>query len=69
MWFDNMLEQIRASPLFSIRRALFTYSLALLISLSDMWVIHILGISTPEDLLSQTFVHGTVFYLGFSSRY
>ena len=61
-----MLEQIQASPLFSIRRAVFTYLLAFLISLSDMWLIHVLGINTPEELLIQTLIHGTGFYLGYT---
>jgi hypothetical protein len=61
-----MLEQIQASPLFSIRRAIFTYLLAFLISLSDMWLIHILEINTPEELLAQTLIHGTGFYLGYT---
>jgi len=61
-----MLEQIQTSPLFSIRRAVFTYLLAFLISLSDMWLIHILNINTPEELLTQTLIHGTGFYLGYT---
>ncbi|WP_227378330.1 hypothetical protein [Haladaptatus halobius] len=61
-----MLEQLRASPLLSIRRAVFTYALAFLISLSDMWFIHFLGIITPEELLIQTGIHGTGFYLGYT---
>lgn len=61
-----MIGQIRASPLFSIRRALFTYSLAFLISLSDMWLIHVLGINTLEELLTETLIHGTGFYLGYT---
>ncbi|QDX39484.1 hypothetical protein [Salarchaeum sp. JOR-1] len=61
-----MLEQIQTSPLFSIRRAVFTYLLAFLISLSDMWLIHAVGIDTPEELLTQTLIHGTGFYLGYT---
>ncbi len=61
-----MFEDIRANFLFSLRRAVFGYSLALLVSLSDMWLIHALGISTPDDLLTQTLVHGTGLYLGFT---
>lgn len=59
-----MIERLQASPLISIRRAVFTYSLAFLISLSDMWLTHIIGINTPEELLTQTLIHGTGFYLG-----
>ena len=61
-----MLERTQSSPLFSIRRAVFTYSLAFLISLSDMWLIHLLGINTPEELLTQTLIHGTGFYLAYT---
>lgn len=61
-----MLGQLQASPLFSIRRAVFTYALAFLISVSDMWLIHILGINTPAELLTQTLIHGTGFYLGYT---
>ena len=59
-----MIERLLTSPLLSIHRAVFTYSLAFLISLSDMWLTHIIGISTPEELLTQTLIHGTGFYLG-----
>jgi|AntDeeMinimDraft_5_1070356.scaffolds.fasta_scaffold14354_2 hypothetical protein len=61
-----MLEQLQASSFFSIHRIVFTYSLAFLISLSDMWLTHIIGISTPEELLTHTLIHGTGFYLGFT---
>lgn len=61
-----MFEKRHPSPLFSIRRAVFTYSLAFLISLSDMWLIHLLGINTLEELLTQTLIHGTGFYLGYT---
>ncbi|SER12874.1 hypothetical protein SAMN04489841_3024 [Natrinema salaciae] len=61
-----MLEQMQASALFSIRRAVFTYCLAFLISFSDRWLIQVLGINTPEELLIQTLVHGTGFYLGYT---
>lgn len=57
---------MRASPLLSIRRAAVTYCLAFLISLSDMWLIHLLEINTPEELLTQTVIHGTGFYLGYT---
>lgn len=61
-----MFEQVRASPLFSIRRAVFTYALAFLISLSDMWFLRLLEINTPEELMTQTLIHGTGFYLGYT---
>lgn len=31
-----------------------------------MWIIHGLGINTPEELLTQTLIHGTGLYLGFT---
>lgn len=61
-----MIEQMQASPLFRVRRAVFTYTLAFLISLSDMWFIQMVGINTPEELLTQTVIHGTGFYLGYT---
>ena len=61
-----MFEQIWAGPLFSIRRAIFTYSLAFLMFINDMYLIHVLDIDTPEELLIQTLIHGTGAYLGFT---
>ena len=31
-----------------------------------MRLIHVLGIDTPEELLIQTLIHGTGFYLGYA---
>jgi len=31
-----------------------------------MWVIHFSGINTLEELLIQTLIHGTGFYLGYT---
>lgn len=61
-----MLKQLRSSPLLSIHRAIFTYCLAFLIAMSDMWVIHLPGINTSTELLTQTLIHGTGFYLGYT---
>ncbi|MFC4989119.1 hypothetical protein ACFPFO_15355 [Saliphagus infecundisoli] len=58
-----MVVNLQESRLVSIRRAVLTYSVAFLISLSDMWLTHIIGISTPEELLTETLIHGTGFYL------
>ena len=59
-----MIERLQSSPLLSIRRAVFTYPLAFLTSLSDLWLTHIIGISTAKEHLTQTLIHGTGFYLG-----
>ena len=61
-----MFERAQESPLFSVRRAVFTYALAFLISLSDMWLVHVSGVNMPEELVVQTFIHGTGFYLGYT---
>ncbi|AWB28339.1 hypothetical protein [Halococcoides cellulosivorans] len=58
-----MIEQLRTSPLLSVRRAVAASILALLINLSHMWVTHIIEISTPEELLAETLIHGTGLYL------
>lgn len=61
-----MLERMQASILFSVPRALVTYSIAFFISLTDVLFIHLVGINTPEELLIQTLIHGTGFYLGYT---
>lgn len=61
-----MVEKIQSSPLFSARRAIFIYAFAFLIALVDMYLIHLKDINTPEELLIQTLIHGTGFYLAFT---
>ncbi|MFC6723268.1 hypothetical protein ACFQE1_02435 [Halobium palmae] len=62
----SMIERMQSSPLLSVRRLLFTYGVAFLISLSDMFLIQFLGINTATELMTQTLIHGTGFYLGFT---
>ena len=57
---------VRTSPLFSLRRALFTYGLALLFVTVDASFVHLLGASAPAEIAAETLVHGTGFYLGFT---
>lgn len=58
-----MIEKTQSSPLFSVRRAIFTYAFAFIISLVDMYLIHLKDINTTEELLIQTLISGTGFYL------
>jgi hypothetical protein len=62
----HVRERIQSSRLLSLRRAVFAYAIAVLIALSDMWLVQLFGIRTPEELLVQTLVHGTGFYLGYT---
>lgn len=57
---------MQASPLLSLRRAAATYFIAFFVSLTDKWFIHIVGINTLEELLIQTLIHGTGFYIGYT---
>lgn len=61
-----MIEKIQSSPLFNVRRAILTYALAFVFSLVDIYLIHLQDINTPEELLIETLIHGTGFYLAFT---
>lgn len=61
-----MLEQLRSSPLFSVRRLVITFVIAFLITLVDMLVIHLLGVETLSDLATETFIHGLGLYGAFT---
>lgn len=60
------LEQMRASPLFSVWRLVAVLFVAITASLFDMFYLHIIGIETVSELASQTVIHTIGLYGGFT---
>lgn len=58
-----MIAQLRASPLFGLRRLLVAFVGAFVLCLFDMFFINLFGIATVLDLLEETLIHGLGFYL------
>lgn len=64
--YRNMATENRLDSLFSLRRAILTFSLAFLVILSDMLIIHISGITTLQGLIEQTIILGLGLYLAYT---
>lgn len=62
----DAIERMRSSPLFSARRLVVVVFIALIITLSDMFLLHIAGIETPSELVYETAILAVGSYLGFS---
>lgn len=63
-----MATENRSESLFSFRRAVLTFGFAFLVVLSDMLVIHIVGVTTLQGLVEQTIVLGLGLYLAYTTR-
>jgi len=61
-----VFEQMRASRVFSTWRLVATLLLALTVSLSDMFLLHIAGIETISELASETTILVIGLYGGFT---
>lgn len=62
--YRNMATKNRSGLLFNLPRAVFTFSLAFLVVLSDMLVFHLVGITTLQGIIEQTIILGLGLYLG-----
>ena len=62
----DLAERMKSSPLFSTWRLVVALFLAFTASLLDMFYLHIIGIETISEVLSQTVIHTIGFYGGFT---
>lgn len=61
-----MATENRFDLLFNLRRAVLALGLAFLVVLFDMLVIHLVGITTLQDLIEQTIITGLGLYLAYT---
>ena len=61
-----MHDQLRASPLCSLRRLCAVFVFTVVICLVDILVIQLLGIETLTDLATEVTIHTLGLYLGFT---
>ena len=62
----DVIERMRSSPLFSARRLVAVVLIALILTLSDMLLLHIAGIETLSELVYETAILAIGSYLGFT---
>jgi hypothetical protein len=63
-----MATENRLATLFSLQRAILAFGLAFLVVLSDMLVVHLVGVTTLQGLVEQTIILGLGLYLANTLR-
>lgn len=61
-----MLDVLRSSPLFSLRRLLFCLLLTVVVVATDALFIHLKDIQTTADFATEVVIHTLGFYGGYT---